>query len=156
MMTTSVQIQHAFLFRAGVAVAPAVELGAGPNGMRRMVPILAGSFEGPRMKGVIPAGGVDWQIIRPDGVTEIEAHYTLETDDGVNIRVVNRGYRHGPPEVMRRLAQGDPVDPSEYYFRAAPSFEAPLGRYQWLNQHLFVSTGRRLINSVQLDFYQIL
>jgi hypothetical protein len=155
-MTASNPIQLALLFRAEVAVAPAVELGAGTIGIRRMVPILAGSFEGPRMKGTIPAGGADWQMIRSDGVTEIEAHYTLETEDRVIIRVVNRGYRHGPPEVMRRLALGDPVDPSEYYFRAAPSFEAPLGRYQWLNQHLFVSTGRRLINSVQLDFYQIL
>jgi len=136
-------------------VAPAVELGTGLNGMRRMVHILAGSFEGPRMKGVIPAGGVDWQVVRSDGVTEIEAHYILQTHDGAIIRVVNRGYRHGPPDVMRRLAQGDPVDPSEYYFRAAPSFEAPTGRYEWLNQNLFLSTGRRFQASVQLDFYQI-
>ena len=155
-MTAPHQIDLAFLFRADVAVAQAVDLGAGPKGMRRMVPILTGSFEGPRMKGVIPAGGVDWQIIRPDGVAEIEAHYTLETDDGVRIRVTNRGFRHGPAKVMRRLAQGEPVDPTEYYFRAAPYFEAPVGRYEWLNQHIFISTGRRFQASVRLDFFQIL
>jgi hypothetical protein len=120
-----------------------------------MVPILAGSFEGPRMKGTVPAGGADWQVTRPDGITEIEACYTLQTDDGVVIRVINRGLRHGPLEVMRRLAQGEAVDPSEYYFRAAPSFEAPLGMYDWLNQRLFISTGRRLRASVQLDFYEV-
>jgi hypothetical protein len=148
-------IELAFLFRIDAALAPAIELGECPRGMRRMVPILTGSFEGPRIKGTLPAGGADWQVTRPDGVTEIEACYALETDDGVVIRVTNRGLRHGPPEIMRRLVQGETVDPSEYYFRAAPSFEAPRGIYDWLNQRLFISTGRRFRASVQLDFYEV-
>jgi hypothetical protein len=57
---------------------------------------------------------------------------------------------------MERLAQGDAVDPSEYYFRAAPIFEAPIGRYDWLNRSLFISKGERLRDSVVLDFYEVL
>ncbi len=121
-----------------------------------MVPILSGSFEGPRIKGILRAGGIDWQTTRPDGVTEIEAHYSLETGDGAVIRVVNRGFRHGAPEVMRRLAEGEIVDPSEYYFRAAPMFEAPNGRYDWLNRSLFISSGERRSNSVVIRFYEVL
>jgi hypothetical protein len=142
--------------RITVFVAPRGDMQIDPRGRRRIVPILSGSFEGPRIKGILSLGGIDWQITRPDGVTEIEAHYSLETGDGAVIRVVNRGYRHGPLAVMERLAQGDAVDPSEYYFRAAPIFEAPIGRYDWLNRSLFISKGERLRDSVVLDFYEVL
>ncbi len=145
-----------FLFRVGAALGSAIELGTGPRGFRRMVPILSGSFEGPRIKGILRPGGVDWQTTRPDGITEIEAHYSLETDDGAVVRVINRGFRHGPPEVIERLARGEIVDPSEYYFRAAPSFEAPIGRYDWLNRSLFISNGERRSDSVVLRFYEVL
>ena len=67
-----------------------------------MVPITGGTFEGPRLKGkVLP--GADWQIVRPDGVLELEARYALETDDGALISMVNRCLRRASPEVMARL-----------------------------------------------------
>ncbi len=155
-MSSSENLNLAFAFTVVGALAPTVELGPGPRGIRRMVPILSGSFEGPDIRGTLLPGGIDWQIARPDGITEIEAHYSLQTDDGALIRVINRGFRHGPPEVMQRLANGEAVNPAEYYFRAAPSFEAPAGRYDWLNRHLFISTGERLSNAVTLRFYQVL
>jgi len=143
------------IFTATITVAPTVELGPGPRGGRRMVPILSGTFDGPKIKGEILPGGIDWQLVRSDGVTEIEAHYTLQTDDGVLIRVINKGFRHGPPEVMQRLAAGEAVDPAEYYFRAAPIIEAPSGRYEWLNRRLFVSSGERYPDRVVLRFFEI-
>jgi hypothetical protein len=144
------------LFTATIQVAPTIDLGPSPLGERRMVPILSGTLEGPKIKGRILPGGIDWQLVRADKVTEIEAHYCLETDDGVLIRVINKGYRHGPTEVMQRLGAGDPVDPSEYYFRAIPTLEAPCGRYEWLNRALFVSSGERSAEAVLLRVYEIL
>ncbi len=144
------------LFDLVAELGPTVVLGHGPRGERRMVPILSGTFEGSRLKGTILPGGVDWQVIRPDGVAEIEAHYSLQTDDGAVIRVINKGYRHGPPEVMRRLTEGETVASSEYYFRAAPLFEAPLGRYEWLSRSLFISKGERAANSVLLHFHEVI
>jgi hypothetical protein len=149
-------LQTELLFEARITVDPTVDLGPGPRGERRMVPILSGPFEGERIKGRILPGGIDWQLARTDGVTEIEAHYTLETDDGVLIRVINKGYRHGPPQVMQRLAAGEPVGPHEYYFRAAPTFDAPTGRYDWLNRGLFISSGERYPDAVILRVYQVL
>jgi len=111
---------------------------------------------GPEIKGTVEAGGIDWQLVRPDGVTIIEAHYSLRTDDGALIRVMNKGFRHGPAEVMKRMAQGEPVDPSEYYVRAAPILEAPSGRYGWMNSSLFVSSGVRQPDAVALRFYRVL
>jgi len=156
MNTQSGGIRLIPLFDLVAELAPTVVLGQGLRGERRMVPILSGSFEGPRLKGTILPGGIDWQTIRPDGVAEIEAHYSLETDDGAVIRVINKGYRHGPSEVIQRLIEGVNVSPSEYYFRAVPVFDAPLGRYEWLNRSLFVSTGERLPNSVLLHFHEVL
>jgi hypothetical protein len=34
------------------------------------------------------------------------------------------GLRHGPPEVIAAIARGESVDPSTYYFRTTPRFEA--------------------------------
>jgi hypothetical protein len=155
-MTAVETLVTEFVFEAVIAVGPMVDLGPGPLGPRRMVPILSGSIAGPKIKGKILPGGIDWQLMLADNVTVIEAHYTLQTDDGVLIRVINKGFRRGPAEVMKRLAAGEPVDPAEYYFRAAPVFDAPSGRYDWLNRSLFVSSGVRTAASVVLRFYQIL
>ena len=55
----------------------------------------------------------------------------MKTDDGAFIYVRYAGVRHGRPEVMARLAQGETVDPREYYFRVAPMFETGAERYSF-------------------------
>ena len=100
-------------------------------------------------------GGYDWQLTRPDGVTVIDALYLLETDDGVHLRCRNRGLRRGDPAVMQRLAAGEDVDADEYYFRCVPEFSAPAGRYGWLNDSVFVSTGARYPDAIKVRFYQL-
>lgn len=132
-----------FVCEIRAAVAAPVEVGRTPAGLRRIVQIVEGSFEGPLLRGTILPGGADWQILRGDGVVELHAHYVLNTDDGVLIQVRNRGFRHGPEEVLRRINEGRHVDPSEYYFRTTPVFEAPAGRYEWLNRNIFVATAER-------------
>ena len=96
------------LFRAEVTLAPTQELGDGPLGRRRITPITGGEVSGARLSGRVLPGGADWQIVRPDGVAFIDARYTIETHDGALVYVRNRGYRHGPPEVIARLAAGNP------------------------------------------------
>jgi hypothetical protein len=155
-MSKTPELRTELLFTATIAVDPMIDLGPSALGDRRLVPIVSGAFAGPRMKGEILSGGIDWQLLRADKVARIEAHYVLKTDDEVLIRVINRGFRYGPPEVMQRLAAGDPVDPAEYYFRAAPTFDAPSGRYDFLNRALFVSTGERYPDRVVLHFFEIL
>jgi hypothetical protein len=140
-------------FEARALLAPPLNVGETPQGTRRVIPITGGTFSGPRLRGAILAGGADWQYLRPDGVTILEAQYLLRTDDDVLIQVTNRGVRHGPEEVMRRLAAGEDVDPREYYFRASPSFSAPAGKYDWLNRHLFLCTGTRHASAVSLWMY---
>ena len=144
------------LFEARGVLDASIVVGDTPAGLKRVVPILGGEFAGPRIRGTIVAGGADWQYVRADEVTVVEARYLLRTDDDVLIEVHNRGIRHGPPEVMRRLADGENVDPGEYYFRATPVLTAPSGKYEWLNRSLFVCSGARQATAITLWVYQIL
>ena len=145
-----------FAFSAKVMVAAPLELGATHLGQRRIIAITGGTIEGPRLFGKVLAGGADWQIIRADGTAELEARYTIAAEDGTLISVVNRGFRHGPPEVMRALAAGEPVDPGAYYFRCTPSFETAAPAHQWLTRTVFVASGARHRDRVELRFYEVL
>jgi Protein of unknown function (DUF3237) len=142
-------------FEAHAALAAPLVVGTTPQGARRVIPITGGTFSGAAMRGVILAGGADWQHHRADGVTVLEARYLLRTDDDVLIQVSNYGLRHGPEEVMRRVAAGEAVDPGAYYFRASPSFSAPSGRYEWLNRSIFLCSGVRHANAVSLWMYRV-
>ena len=143
------------LFKAEITLAPPQELGDTPLGRRRIIGITGGRFSGERLSGRVLPGGADWQVIRADGVADLDARYTLETSDGVLIFVRNKGYRHGPPEVLKRLSMGEAVDPSLYYMRTTPSFETGDQRYAWLNRMVCVATGARRAAAVELDVYEV-
>jgi hypothetical protein len=145
-----------FIFAAHVTVGPPLNLGDVGKGVRRIVPITGGEFSGPQLRGEVLPGGADWQVLRADGVAELEARYTLRTDDGALIYVCNRALRHGPPEVMAALAAGRPADPASYYFRGATLFETSASRYAWLGKSIVVCTGGREPAGVKLKFYRLL
>jgi hypothetical protein len=150
-MLPSLQLE--FEFEADLSTA--ISLGATPDGLRRVIPILGGRVRGPRISGEVLPGGADWQRVREDGVTVPEARYLLRTDDAVTIQVDNVGLRHGPEDVMRRLAAGERVDPAEYYFRSTPRFAVAAGKYDWLNRSIFVCAGARYPESIRLWFYRV-
>jgi hypothetical protein len=143
------------LFRAEIALAPPQELGDTPQGRRRIIGITGGRFSGERLSGRVLPGGADWQVIRTDGVAQLDARYTLETADGALIFVKNKGMRHGPADVLQKLAAGEAVDPSLYYMRTTPSFETGDPRYSWLNRMVCVATGARRAAAVELDVYEV-
>ena len=124
-------------------------------GVRRIINITGGTFSGPGIRGTVLPGGADWQTVRPDGTADLEARYTLKTDDGALIYVQNRGIRTGSPEVLARLAKGEALPPSEYYMRTAATFEVSGEKYTWLSKVIAVSSGMRLKNEVLLQFYQV-
>lgn len=143
------------LFRAEITLAPPQELGETPQGRRRIIGITGGRFSGERLSGRVLAGGADWQVIRADGVADLDARYTLETSDGALIYVRNRGYRHGSPEVLKKLSSGESVDPSLYYMRTTPRFETGDARYAWLNRIVCVATGARRPAAVELEVFEV-
>jgi hypothetical protein len=143
-----------FIFAAHVTVGEPRDLGDIGKGRRRVVPITGGTFSGPGISGIVLPGGADWQIIRGDGVAELEAHYMLQSEDGALIEVHNLARRHGPAEVMAALAAGRQVDPARYYFRGATFFETGAQRHAWLTKHIVVCTGHREPSLVKVEFYR--
>ena len=148
-------IRTEFLCKIQVSLEPVRDLGETPLGRRRVIGITGGSFSGPRLSGKVLPGGADWQLIRSDGVACLDARYTLETRDGALIYVNNKGYRHGPREVIERLACGEDVDPALYYMRATPWFETAATQYAWLNRTVCIASGARRAAAVELDFYEV-
>jgi hypothetical protein len=149
-----IKIEH--LLTASIKVEEPIIIGDVGLGIRRVIPIIGGRFEGPNIKGRVLSGGADYQLIRKDGLTELLAHYTIETDDGVPIYVVNKGYRHGPKEIMNKLICGEEVPQDSYYFKTSPVFEVGNKKYDFLNKMIFVGEGIRKPSEVQVAFYQIL
>jgi hypothetical protein len=145
-----------FIFAAQVTVDPPLDLGDVAKGGRRIVPITGGEFAGPQLRGTVLHGGADWQVLRNDGVAELEARYTLRTDDGALIYVRNHALRHGPPEVIAALAAGRSVEPASYYFRGATFFETGAERYGWITRYIVVCTAERDAAAVKLRFYRVL
>jgi hypothetical protein len=150
-------IQTRHLFTMTADVPKIADLGATPNGARRIATVTGGTFKGERLSGRLqPAPGGDWLLLRPDGTTILDVRVTLETDDGELIYMTYRGVRHGPPEVMARLAQGEAVDPTSYYFRTTPVFETASKKYDWLNRIVSVATGRREASGPIYEVYEVL
>ena len=146
-----------FIFEANVTVGAPLDVGDLGKGGRRVVPITGGTFAGPRLRGIVlPGGGADWQVLRSDGVAELEARYTLRTDDDALITVRNLAFRHGPADVMAALAAGRAVDPASYYFRGAAFFETGAANHAWIARHVVICTGAREAAAVKLRFFQVL
>jgi hypothetical protein len=144
------------IFVVRCTLAGIQKLGQTPYGERRIINILSGTVEGPKLKGKILPGGADWQIVRADGVVHLTARYTVETDSGGLILVNSEGYRHGPPEVMAALARDETVDPSLYYFRAFMRFETADPAAAFLNRILAVGYGAREHQAVRIEVFEVL
>ncbi len=142
--------QLEFALQLRVTIDGAYTVGDTEHGKRIVIPITGGTFEGPRLKGTILPGGADYQMATADGSrTELEAIYSIKTDDGIYIHVRNRGL----------VCDGkDPQGQPYYYFKAAPQFEAPRdSRYAWLNNALFVCQPEWVkdFNGIVLNVWKI-
>ena len=144
------------IFSIRCELANILDLGPAPFGHRRVVNILGGPVTGAKLNGRVLPGGADWQIVALDGSIDLHARYTLESDAGALIQVDSKGMRHAPPDILARLAEGEDVDPSLYYFRTVMRFETAHPTTDWLNRILALARGAREKNAVRLDVYEVL
>lgn len=117
------------MWKAKVKIANMINVGESKRGVRRVIPITGGTFDGPKIKGEVLPGGEDWQLVRPDGDTELYARYLLKTNDGHVIQVINRALIHGG------------YAGEEFYCKSVLDLEAPLNSpYNYLNHAIFIGT----------------
>jgi hypothetical protein len=153
---TTPQLATKYVFSLAIKVGAPVVAGDLGYGTRRVIPVLGGTVTGEGISGTIHPGGADFQIIRPDGFTELEAKYSFELGDGAVIYIANYGIRFGPKDALDRIARGEIVDPALIYFRSVPKFETGHPKYRWLMQNLFVGVGARHPDRVELAVHQVL
>lgn len=145
------------LFELTLTVPEIVDVGKTPQGVRKIATVSGGRFQGERLSGeVMPSPGGDWLLLRSDNVLTLDVRLTLKTNDNALIYMHYQGLRHGPDEVMARLAKGEAVDPQSYYFRMAPVFETASEKYAYLNRMLCVATGHRLATGPVYQVYEVL
>lgn len=147
------------VFELAVDVGVPQSIGRDAAGERRCVPITGGAVTG-KISGVILPGGADWQVLRPDGLADLDARYMLKLADdssagGAQVEVWSRGLRTGPAEVMAKLAHGERVDPSAYYMRTAMRFATAAPDLQWLVHRLHVGLGERTPDQVLLKVFSV-
>jgi hypothetical protein len=107
------------------------------------------------LEGEILPVGADFQLIRPDGVTEVEARYVIRLNDDALVYLVNRGLRDAAPDDMARLLRDEPVPPERVYFRTSPTFETGSPAHAWLLRHVFVGIGERQPEAVRLRIFRV-
>ena len=113
----------------------------GPQGTRTIVQIVAGRFEGPRVKASVQTPSGDWITNRPDGSYKLDVRLTLKTDDGALILVTYNG-----------IGQTTEAGAS---LRAAPLFETGDSRYAWLTRLQAVAVGERVGTRLTYDIYAL-
>ena len=118
-----------FMWEAKVKIANMITVGESKRGVRRVIPITGGTFTGPQIKGEVLSGGEDWQLVRPDGDTELNARYLLKTDDGFVIQVINNALIHIDTKTKA------------FYCKSVLDLEAPTNSpYDYLNHAIFIGT----------------
>jgi len=139
------------VYECDVTLSDPQSFGVTAEGQRRIIPITGGTFHGPELKGRVLSGGADWNLLRTDGVHSVEAAYYLRTDDGVILRIVNKGVGGGGQ-------REDPDSGERFFMFTTPSFEAPTGKYDWMNRTTFVATlgaRRNARNAVLIRVYKL-
>jgi len=144
-----------FVFEVVATLEKPLILGQTGIGERRIIGITGGTVKGPKLNGIVLPGGADWQIVREDGVSEINARYSIKSDDGALIYIEAPGIREASPAVIKRINSGEIVDPSEYYFRTTPRLETSSEKYAWMSRRLFVCKGIRHPDGVEIRYYMI-
>jgi hypothetical protein len=153
------QLRYAFSIHVDFDPRPRLKFGPlFSGGYRGFIGVAGGSITGPRLQGtVLPYSGGDYPTIRNDGVVAFDARYLLVAADGTPIYLMNRGYRHAPPEVSRLMDALEPVDPASYYFRIVPTFDVPKDSpHEWLARTLFVGKGDRRNGYTDFEYYEVL
>jgi hypothetical protein len=152
------EIQTEHLFDIVVDLSAPLNIGAGPYGQRVLFGATGGSFEGPRVRGEVLAGGGDWALFRPDRTMTLDVRLTLRTDDGALLHMTYGGRWTTPPDLRADMA--DPVrrqqiDPADYYFRTNPLFETGAKQYAWMNDIVCVGSGYLLEGGIAYKVSQV-
>ena len=153
-------LEHAFDLTVFVdaPIEAGQTFGLNSRGRRRIIPITGGTVSG-QVNGAVMPGGADFQLVVSETSADLDARYLLRLDDtdwaGAHVFVQNRALRRGSAEDIAKLVRGEPVDPAAIYFRCAPTFEVSHPALAWMTDSLFIGTGARFPDRVEISVYRV-
>ena len=150
------ELRSAYMGELRIEVTGSYLLGDAPLGRRRLDRLDRGHFKGPKVQAEIVTGGMDLLLGGADGALRPDVRLILRLDDGEVLLVQYRGVRHGPPQVMQRIAAGELVPPDAYTLRTALVFETASRKYDWINRVVAVGVGRREPGAAIYDVFEVL
>lgn len=150
------ELKSTYIGALTMEVTDTYMLGQGPLGRRRLDRLDRGSFKGPKINAEVLPGGMDQLLGCGDGALRPDVRVPLRLDDGEILLINYRGVRHGPAEVMQRIARGEQVPHDAYYLRTALVFETASQKYDWLNRIVAVGVGKRGPTGVVYEVHEIL
>jgi len=156
MAVTPLPLRTEFLFRAVLSVGAPQMAGSAGRGELRIIPVTGGTAEGPHFKGeVLPGTAADWLRVDADGTAHMDVRLTLRHEGGGIVYMSYTGVRTASAEVLAKMNAGQPVDPSDYYFRTAIRFETGAPELAWMNKILAVGVGQRPPSGPTYDVYAV-
>lgn len=149
------------MFEVEVFVAAPIVVGQDDVvGRRQLIPIESGKLigydhQGNTIAGEVLPGGVDSQIISPDGICNLSARYAIRLEDGRSFYIENNGVRSVPFEDVAKVVAGEFVESNHYYFATSPQFEIYDQSLDWLKKYFYVCQAQRFVDRVKLEFYLV-
>lgn len=129
----------------------------GKVGRRQLIAIKEGTLTGAALPldGVLLPGGVDSQVVRPDGRAELSARYGVQLHDGRRFYIQNDGIRTVSPDHIATVLAGE-IAPSEaYYCCTRPEFEIYDDSLSILKTRIFICYAERFPDSIRLGYYMV-
>jgi uncharacterized protein DUF3237 len=136
------KLQSELLFDLVLERGTATNVGS-PGGNKVVVPVAAGTFDGPKLKGTVVAPSSDTITVRQDGSSVLDLRLLLQTDDGQKILMTCRGIAYTTPD-------------GALFARLQPLFETGAEKYSWLNRVVAVGVYRPVPGKVAYRIYRIL
>ena len=129
----------------------------GKAGRRQLIAITGGEIIGFALpfNGTVLDGGVDSQVVRPDGRAELSARYGVKLDDGRSFYIQNDGIRTVEPEHVQTVLSGGIAPAESYYCVTKPEFEIYDDSLSVLQDKLFVVHATRFPDSICLEYYMV-
>ena len=139
-VSSKMRLEYLMSFHADL-VQP-VDIGQTAIGHRQVLAASGGTFDGPRLRGRILPGPVDWFVQGPGGIAHPDVRGTFQTDDGANIYIRYQGVQVWTDEAAAKLSKGGVIEYGDIYWVVAPIFETGDPHYAWLNNIVAVAEGR--------------
>lgn len=126
-------------------------------GRRQLIAILGGEIVGAALSldGILLPGGVDSQVVRPDGRAELSARYGVRLNDGRSFYIQNDGMRTVSPEYIKTVLAGEIAPADAYYCCTKPAFEIYDESLSVLMNKFFICYAQRLPDSIHLGYYMV-